>query len=209
MRYPNPPGNPQSSSTMRACSPMRIPSRAHTGTLPGTGGHTKAQTSIVLIVLLLIIFAALGIFLLSLARTVSQEDYMDLYANNLMLSIMKTDTGCSDSNCKLVSDTVACAFILSDWPCGDSGRTCLETANTSLSEYMSAFDLISRNYRYLFVVTSEFCSMTEEGCRVLTFGDTGLESYRGKKRVANYAIQKSMAGSQYNIKVRLYLARNT
>jgi hypothetical protein len=169
----------------------------------------KAQTSMILIVLLVIIFAALAVFLMSLANTVSQEDYMNLYANNLLLSVMKTDTGYSDSNCKFISDTVACAFILSDWPCGDSGMTCLEFANKSLSDYMDAFELISSNYRYLFVVTSEFCTLEEEGCRVLRFGDPELESYRGGRvKVANYAIQKSMAASQYNLKVTLRLARS-
>ena len=173
-----------------------------------TRGHPKGQTSMILIVLLLIIFAVLAVFLMSMAKTVSQEDYMNLYVNNLLLSVMKTDTGYSDSNCKLISDTVACAFILSDWPCGDSGITCLEFANRSLSDYMGTFELISRNYRYLFVVTSEFCSLEEEGCRVLRFGDPELESYKGGRvKVANYAIQKSMAGSQYNLKVTLKLAR--
>jgi hypothetical protein len=173
----------------------------------------KAQTSMVLLVLLIIIFAAIGTFLLSLSRTVSQEEYMDLYVNNLMLSLMKTDTGYSDANCKLLSDTVACAFILPDWRCGGSGMTCLELANKSLGEYMGAFDLISRNYRYLFTVTThEFIARTGiehgEGMK-LSLGDPELEDYRGKKRVANYVVQKSLAGNQYNLKVRLYLARKT
>jgi hypothetical protein len=171
----------------------------------------KAQTSIILLVLVVIIFAALVTFLLSFAQTVSQEKYLDLYVNNLMLSIMKTDTGYSDSNCKLMSDATACAFILPDWRCGGSGMTCLELANKSLSEYMDAFELISKNYRYLFTVTTYgFIVRTDieqgEGMQ-LRFGDSELEDYKGKKRVANYVIQKTLAGTQYNLRVKLYIAR--
>ena len=175
--------------------------------------NRKAQTSMILIVLLIIIFAALGAILLSLARTVTQEDYMDLYVNNLMLSLMKTDTGYSDANCKLISDSVACAFILPDWRCGGSGMTCLELSNQSLSEYMDAFEIISRNYRYLFTVeTRGFIARTGfeqgEGMK-LSFGDTSLEGYKGKMRTANYVIQKTLSGNQYNLMVRLYLARKS
>ncbi len=179
--------------------------------MTGLNPRNKAQTSMVLMVILLIVFAAIAVFLFSLAKTVSQEDYMDTYVNNLMLSVMKTDTGYSDSNCKLMSDATACAFILPDWKCGDSGKGCLELTEERLTDYMDAFETISKNYRYLFVITSQgFITRTDieqgEGMR-LTFGDATLEDYRGKKRVANYAIQKSLAGNQYNLKVQLYIAR--
>jgi hypothetical protein len=173
----------------------------------------KAQTSMILIVLMLLIFAAVGVFLLSYASTVSQEDYMDLYVNNLMISLMKTDTGYSDSNCKQLSDTVACAFVLPDWRCGTSGMSCLELANSSISEYMDAFELISKNYRYLFTVeTHDFIARTgsEQGEGLsLSFGDASLRNYAGKKRTSNLAIQKTLAGSQYNLKLRLFIARKT
>jgi hypothetical protein len=166
----------------------------------------------ILLVLILIIFAALVVFLLSFAQTVSQEKYLDLYVNNLMLSIMKTDTGYSDSNCKLMSDATACAFILPDWRCGGSGMTCLELTNKSLSEYMDTFDLISKNYRYLFIVsTYGFIARSgtaDEGME-LQFGDPELKTFAGKKRVANYVIQKTLAGNQYNLQVKLYVARKS
>jgi hypothetical protein len=167
----------------------------------------RGQTNMILIVILLIIFAALALFLLSLSRSVSQEDYMNMYVNNLLISIMKTDTGYSDSNCELISDATACALILSDWKCGDSGMTCLELTNKSLTEYISAFEMISKNYRYLLTVEPIGYVRREENLRILSFGDESLIDYRGKKRVANYAIQKSMAGSPYNLKARLYIAR--
>jgi hypothetical protein len=171
----------------------------------GTGPR-KAQTNMILIVLLLIIFVATALFLLSLARTVSQEDYLDLYVNNLMLSLMKTDTGFSDSNCKLISDATACAFSPTTWPCGE-GLTCLDLANQSISEYMDAFEMISKNYRYLFIVTSDTCSRVEEGCRAIRFGDESLEDFRGTKKTAKYVIQKRISGTRMNLIVLLYVAR--
>ena len=165
----------------------------------------------ILIVILIIIFAGMILFLFTLAETVEQEDYMELYVNNLALSVMKTDTGFSDSKCKLVSDAVACAFVESSWPCGDSGRTCFEIANQTIGDHVSSFETISKNYRYLVTVESvEFCSRVEGAeCRVMMFGDPGLEDFAGKKRTANYAIQKTLAGNNYNLKVRLYIARRT
>ena len=171
----------------------------------------KAQTSMVLIVILLIVFAAAALILFNIVTNVSQEDYMDTYVNNLLLSIMKTDTGYTDSNCKLMSDTTACAFVLPDWRCGDSGMSCLEMADSRIGDYMDEFGMISENYRYLLMVTSYgFISRTNleqgEGL-VLLFGDETLQDYQGKKRAANYAIQKSLSGNQYNLKVQLFIAR--
>ena len=166
----------------------------------------KAQTNMILLVILLLVFIGLAVMLFSLTKTVNQEDYLNLYAHNLMLSVMKTDTGYTDSDCKLTSDTIFCAFTLTDKPCGDSGLTCYELANKSLAEYIDAFSNISKNYRYLFEVTPVFCSRGEEGCRVMEFGDSDVLKVN-KKWVANSAIQKSMAGKPYNIKVRLYMAR--
>jgi hypothetical protein len=170
----------------------------------------KAQTNMIMVVLLMVIFAIVVVFLLSVAQQVEQEDYMSLYANNIVLSIMKTDTGYSDSNCKLMSDLTACAFILPDWICGDSGLTCKEMADQRLNLYMESLEGISQNYRYLFVVTtSDFISRNalDQGVnQQLLIGDEELLDSHETKRTSVYAIQKSLGGSSYNIKVTLYLA---
>ena len=169
----------------------------------------KAQTNMIMIVLLLIIFAIVVIFLLSVVQKVEQEDYMSLYANNIVLSIMKTDTGYPDSNCKLMSDLTACAFLLPDWTCGDSGMTCRDMADERLNLYMEALEDISQNYRYLFVVsTSDFISrdaLDQGVAHQLMIGDEELLDFQGTKRTSVYAIQKSLQGNSYNIKVMMYL----
>jgi len=166
----------------------------------------KAQTNMIMLVILLLVFIGIILLLFSLSRTASQEDYMNLYAHNMLLSLMRTDTGYSGSGCKLISDAVFCAFTRGDVICGDEGLTCYELANQSIGGYMDAFSEISRNYRYLLEVTPVFCSRSEEGCRVLDFGDPDVAELE-RKWVANSAIQKSMAGKPYNIRIRLYVAR--
>ena len=166
----------------------------------------KAQTNMIMLVILLLVFIGIVLILFSLSRTVSQEDYMNLYTHNLMLSLMRTDTGYSGSDCKLISDAVFCAFNRVNYTCGSRGVTCHEVANQSLARYMDAFGEISKNYRYLLVVTPVFCSLGDEGCRHLDFGDSEVADLE-RKWVANSAIQKSMAGKPHNIKIRLYVAR--
>ncbi len=170
--------------------------------------RSKGQTNMIMLVILMLVFIGIVIMLLSLSQTVSQEDYLNLYAHNLLLSVMRTDTGSSDADCKLISDAMFCAFTLSDKPCGSTGKTCYQLANESVDEYIQAFSGISENYRYLFEITPVFCSRGEEGCRHMEFGDSSVID-AGRKWVANSAIQKSMAGKPYSIKVRLYMARNT
>ena len=98
------------------------------------------------------------------------------------------------------------AKVPTTWPCGE-GLTCLDLANQSLAEYMDAFELISKNYRYLFTVVSDTCSLAEEGCRVIRFGDESLEDYKGTKKTSKYIIQKRISGTRMNLIVRLYIAR--
>ncbi len=174
------------------------------------GKAMKGQTTMIVLVFMLILFAGLGLFLFSLAETVSQEDYMDLYVNNLLLSVMRTDTGHDDINCKSVSDIVACSFVMPDWICGDSGMRCRDIANQSLSEYIEAFELISENYRYALQITSQgFVAIDPiEGKPMeLVFGDAELIDSKESKRTANYVIQKRLGGSNYNLRATLLISR--
>lgn len=168
------------------------------------------QTTMILLVFIVLIFIGMGVFLFSLAESVSQEDYMDLYVNNLLLSIMRTSTGEKDVNCKTVSDLVACSFVMPDWICGDSRQRCLEMSRERISEYIEGFEMISKNYRYAFQVTSQgFVAMdpSEGKPMELIFGDEELIGSKEKKRTANYAIQKKLGGSNYNLKVTLIISQ--
>jgi hypothetical protein len=165
----------------------------------------KSQISIILIVLIIIIFIGVTLFLLSFAETISQREYMNLYVHNLLLSVMRTDTGYIGSDCKLVSDLIACAFFKPTFICGN--YTCLELANQTIYDYMSEFELIKKNYRYLFTVTAPGYVPELEGEQIkLEFGDPELKG-RIEKITANYYIEKVFGTTQYILKAQLIIAK--
>jgi hypothetical protein len=169
----------------------------------------KGLTSMILIVLLLAVFAGLAIFLLGFMQTVSQKDYLNLYTHNLLLSIMRTDTGYTDNNCKLVSDLVSCTFFFTDWVCGDSRRTCSDIANETITGYMEEFELIKKNFRYLFSVETEGFVARNAAGEPLVFevGDKSLKTSKIEKFTANERVLKvTTAGQQFFLKVQMILA---
>lgn len=170
---------------------------------------SKAQSTVVMMVFVILIFLGIILFLLSFANTADRTDYENLYLHNLLLSLMRADTGEDDVNCKLVSDSIACAFTMtSDYICGT--QTCKEVADEKLTEYMLKFENIRKNYRYLFVVESgsDFITIDEETGQPLKIliGDPALETARIDKLKANYKITRSTAGGQYDIDVQLFVA---
>jgi len=84
-------------------------------------GKRKGQTSMILIVLMIIIFMGIGIFLLISYLKPVHEEYYNLYAHNLLLSVLRRDTGYG-GYCDTVSSTIACAYMTSYRNCG--GVTC-------------------------------------------------------------------------------------
>jgi len=175
----------------------------------------KGQTTMIVLVFMLLLFLGMGVFLFSLADTVSQEDYMDIYVNNLLLSVMRTDTGYDDIKCKKISDVVSCALVTPYWICGDSDIRCNDIAEEKLSEYIGAFETISQNYRYaLRISTNDYIPVIDgEFTEYLVFGDNSLadpqtrEEKKIEKRTANYAIQKRLSGNNYNLKLTLFIAK--
>lgn len=156
----------------------------------------------ILIVLVLIIFAGIAVFLFTFARTVSQEEYMNIYVHNLLLTTLRTDTGYTDANCKLVSDTLACAFLHPAHRCGGTGPACLDLANQTVTEYLNKSENVRKNYRYLLIVESETWG-GEAGPYRLEIGDKALETERVTKISANEVIQREGA----ILGVRLIMAK--
>jgi len=161
--------------------------------------------------MMIVIFGGIALFLLSFAKTIGQTEYMNMYAHNLLLSIMRTDTGYSDTNCKLVSDTLSCAFIMPNWKCEGSGQNCLALANERISSYMSYdFGLVREGFRYLFIVEPEtFRSISPETGEPMKIkiGDLSLEEAEITKLSANERIQKTTETGHYVIKVQLIIAQ--
>ncbi|HDD72472.1 MAG TPA: hypothetical protein ENG00_00095 [Candidatus Aenigmarchaeota archaeon] len=164
----------------------------------------KAQTTMILLVFLIMIFTGLVIVLLSLSQTVVREEYSDLYVNNLLLSILKTNTGYTD-RCETVSDLIGCAFLTPSYTCGGSSLECRTLAEQTLEEYMN---MVNENMVYCFNITSGpgWSSLDEQGLYSISFGDSSIWKKGINRRVARTVIQSVHEGLEYNIEVTLAVA---
>jgi hypothetical protein len=169
----------------------------------------KAQTSMILLILIIIIFAALAIFLFSLAETVSPKDYMNMYTHNLLLSILRADTGSHDPECKYVSDLISCSFFMpSTYQCSGLDMTCQELAESRIEYYMSKYANLQQSFRYLLTVTPRgFMARTPEGeALIIEFGDPTLKGEKVQKWAANDLIQRVSSMTEYYLTVNLLIS---
>lgn len=168
--------------------------------------RVKAQSSMILLIVIIAVFAVLVVFLLNIAKIVSQKGFTNLYVNNLLLSVMRTDTGHTDPKCKLVSDLVFCAYFTPEWECGEEGK-CLNIANETIAEYMRIFGNETKSMRYLFTVKPTFAALGPEGEQIsLDFGDGSLK--KAKERVVSHplVLSKTVGTNQYTLKIQLIVA---
>lgn len=163
-----------------------------------------------LIIIVLMMFVGIAVFLLSLANTVGREEFTSLYVNNLLLSVMRTDIGYTDSKCKLVSDLVFCAYFTPEWVCGESSLTCHDLANKTIANYMTTFGNQTMSLKYLFTVTPTFVTRDEGGEQIsLDIGDQSLKKSRESFKVVSYplVISKTVGSSQYTLKMQLIVSK--
>lgn len=167
--------------------------------------NRKAQTTVVMIVIVMAIFAGIITLLLTLASTVSQVEYMNLYSHNMLLATLRTDTGYLDSRCQTISDTLACAFLEPSWVCSGSGMTCKDLAESLMSSYSGQLETVKKNYLYLFTVEPEGFTVRDPETgepMVISVGNLGAD-YRGDVIAASERIVKG--GNIF--KAQLKLAR--
>jgi hypothetical protein len=170
--------------------------------------YCKGQTTMVFMILIIIIFVGMGVFLLSLAKNVSQSEYINLYTHNLLSSILKTETGFSMPPCRTVSDLLACSFLSPSYMCGS--EDCFTLANSTVNEYVSQFGFIKEGFNYLFIVKpSGFTASLEEDVRPHTvkIGELSLERKKTEKFTANERIQMVLGENPYFLDIRLIIAR--
>ena len=158
----------------------------------------KAQSSIVMILLVIVVFGGLAVFLLSLAGNVQQEDYMNIYTHNTLLSMLRTDTG-DGGDCKLVSDALTCgAYGL----LCDSGTPCRTFAEDRVDYYMDALSYVKATYDWYLAVYDN------NDITLLELGNTDLVSEKTKKWSASQTVYKRFGSSDQTFIVRLILARS-
>jgi hypothetical protein len=164
----------------------------------------------ILLIIVLAIFVGMIVFLLNLASTVKNEEFTSLYANNLLLSVMRTDTGYTDAKCKLVSDLVFCAYFTPEWVCGDSGNKCLDLANDTIRDYMALFGNETKFVKYLFTVRPEFAALDPSGDVIsLDFGDASLKRSKESYKIYSHplVVSKTFGNNQYTLKMQLIVAK--
>lgn len=172
------------------------------------------STSMMLLVFVILIIVGVLVFLVSLTDTVStQEGYVNLYTNNLLLATLRTDTGINDTDCQRVSDLLGCAYLTPEKVCRGETRQCVDLANETVAQYLAEFELVRKNYRYLFTIKGVgFIPGSPVRLRI---GDGALDCdlrdptcERIEKIVAREVIHRpSAVGSGYSMDVELTIAR--
>jgi len=168
----------------------------------------KGQVTAVLLLLVIIIFIGLGVFLLSMAKYVSQTEYMQIYTNQLLLSLLRKDTG-YEGECRTLADTITCIYFLHPgFRCGTTGPTCSELARTEIEKWLKKYELI-KGYKYLFTVKPVgFIPHSQSGViTTFEFGDKTLENYKGNKIVTTQKLERTTASGQFILDVKLIIAK--
>ncbi|MCK5023448.1 MAG: hypothetical protein KAS04_04720 [Candidatus Aenigmarchaeota archaeon] len=153
----------------------------------------KGQTSMILIVLMIVIFMAIGIFIVISSLKTEYEDYNNLYAHNILLSTLRRTTG-HGGYCDTISSTISCAYMTSYRNCG--GVTC---RNLSMEIVPKLIDtIIKEDFEYCMIIEPD--NWTVMGGDRIVFGprcDTVLR--KSQRWTANERILQE--GANLNIQM--------
>lgn len=165
----------------------------------------KGQANIVMMILVLFMVAAVFIFLLQLLQKPPQSELDNLYVHNMLLSIMRTDTGYEEEYCRTVSDAVSCAFVEPYLKCGGQ-IDCKTVAERRIGDLINKYSESKQNRIF-------YIEVTPVG-KVVSYGGKAVEIYAGikeaedsmNKAAANEKLQKLFRGELYTINARLVMA---
>jgi len=167
--------------------------------------RSSGQANIVMMVLVLFLVFGMFIFLLMMLQKPPESPLDNMYAHNMLLSIMRSDTGYPEEKCKTVADAVACAFFEPYYKCGDSVE-CARVADNRIADLLGKYSGYKQNNIY-------YIEASPEG-RVVSWMGSAVEIKRGdqsaktstQKSTAEQKIQKLFQGEPYTVKVKLYMA---
>ena len=157
----------------------------------------KAQSSLLMIVFVIMIFAGLGLFLLSIGQTVEQSDYMNIYTHNLLLTLLRSDTGENSRECKYVSDAIACAVTSATCFCEEG------LASRTINSYMESMETLKPTYDWHISVTDS------NDNEKLSYGNSNLPRTRTKKWSATESIIEIVGVRESIYTVTLILAQKS
>ncbi|MBI2675950.1 MAG: hypothetical protein HYX24_05800 [Candidatus Aenigmarchaeota archaeon] len=170
-----------------------------------TENASRGQTNMIIAVVAIAVFVSVAVFLFSALKAPPNSEYINVYSHNLLISVLRADTGYLDSACKTVEDAITCVYTEPITYLCDSSIGCRKLAEDKIAEYMSKNTFLGRKYRYLFNVGLE--GKPSSPGSILNFGDSRLEREKIEKTSADVTIQKiTRSGKALTFNVKLMLA---
>jgi len=165
--------------------------------------NLQGQTSLVMIVLLIVVFIGIGMFLLITSFTTEETDYYNLYAHNLLVSVMRAKTGYR-SPCDTVADTVYCAMTGLGKQCrylrdDTVKKDCGEVSDEMTPQLIRKVLATKPSLDYYMIIQPE--DPEYRGGETITYGNPDVQK-RGRTWTANERILQY----QTNLQVTLILA---
>lgn len=153
----------------------------------------SGQTSMILIVLIIIIFMAIGIFLLISSIKPEYEDYHNLYVHNLLLSVLRRNTGYG-GDCDTISSTIACASQTDYRKCGNTN--CRNLSSEIVPDLIRS--VIKPTFDYCMIIEPENWTVMG-GDRIVYGSRCDVVLGKGQRWTANEKILRY--GANINIKM--------
>lgn len=157
----------------------------------------SGQTSMILIVLVIIIFMVIGIFLFISSIKPEHDEYYNLYAHNLLLSVLRRNTGYG-GDCETISSTITCASMTEYRECGNTN--CRELSKQIVPDLIE--QVIKPTFDYCVIVEPEI-SVTADETNRITYGPRcNVVLSKGQRWTANEKILQHEA----NINIQMIIA---
>ena len=159
----------------------------------------SGQTSMIMMVIVIIIFMGLGVFLVSTFIQSEPSDYENLYTHNLLISVLRKNTGYK-TPCDTVSSVISCAHL--------TGRECTSQLNVRKSCREVADEIvpgliettIKPSYDYFMVIQPENYDVA--GGTRITYGNPSVDD-----RVPHYTANEKVLQYDFDLRIELILAR--
>ncbi len=161
------------------------------------------QTSLVMIVLIMLIFIVAGLYLLVSSFTTEETEYYNLYAHNLLVSVMRAKTGYKNP-CETVSDTLYCAMTRLGKQCKHLRdetikKDCREVADEVTPELIRKVLATKPSLDYYMIIQPE--DPRTLGGETITYGNPDVKNRRN-----TWTANERILRYQTNLQVQLILA---
>jgi len=163
----------------------------------------RGQASLIVIVLIIIIFIVVGLFLLVSSFTTEETEYYNIYAHDLLVSVMRAKTGYKDP-CETVSDTIYCAMTGLSRQCKYSKdesirKSCGEVADEVTPGLIRKILTTKPSLDYYMIIQPE--DPEHLGGETITYGNPDVA-----KRAKTWTANERVLRYQTNLQIQLILA---